>query len=143
MNLFKKKNQPTEDKAETENGGRNLCILGLGALIIAIVTTSISLKIYHDTGDVYLDRSRPGFISDDEKNEEKENTKETFSDEGEIDAKVLDEYLKSLDKMRKKADDYSRDFAVDPLTDHELGIELTDEEPSDETEGSDTGEVAN
>lgn len=137
MTFFKnhKKQSPDEQGEAPQNGGRNLCILGICALIVAIITTSISLKIYHDTGDVYLDRSRPGFISDEEKHHTEKNIKETFSEDGEIDAKVLDEYLQKLEQMRKKSDDYIKDFATDPLSDHQLGIEATDEsEDSSEVE---------
>lgn len=138
MTFFKnhKKQSPDEQGEAPQNGGRNLCILGIGALIVAIITTSISLKIYHDTGDVYLDRSRPGFISDEEKRQTEENIKETFSEDGEIDAKVLDEYLQKLEQMRKKSDDYIKDFTTNPLSDDQLGIEATDEsEDSSEVEG--------
>lgn len=137
MTFFKnhKKQSPDEQSEAPQNGGRNLCILGICTLIVAIITTSISLKIYHDTGDVYLDRSRPGFISDEEKHQTEENIKETFSEDGEIDAKVLDEYLQKLEQMRKKSDDYIKDFAVNPLSDNQLGIEATDEsEDSSEVE---------
>ncbi len=137
MTFFKNhKKQSSKEQGEApQNGGRNLCILGICALIVAIITTSISLKIYHDTGDVYLDRSRPGFISDEEKHHTEKNIKETFSEDGEIDAKVLDEYLQKLEQMRKKSDDYIKDFATDPLSDHQLGIEATDEsEDSSEVE---------
>lgn len=137
MIFFKdhKKQSSKEQGEAPQNGGRNLCILGICALIVAIITTSISLKIYHDTGDVYLDRSRPGFISDEEKHHTEKNIKETFSEDGEIDAKVLDEYLQKLEQMRKKSDDYIKDFATDPLSDHQLGIEATDEsEDSSEVE---------
>ena len=137
MTFFKnhKKQSPDEQGEAPQNGGRNLCILGIGALIVAIITTSISLKIYHDTGDVYLDRSRPGFISDEEKHQIGENIKETFSEDGEIDAKVLDEYLQKLEQMRKKSDDYIKDFTTNPLSDDQLGIEATDEsEDSSEVE---------
>ena len=137
MTVFRnhKKQSPDEQGEAPQNGGRNLCILGIGALIVAIITTSISLKIYHDTGDVYLDRSRPGFIPDEEKHQTEENIKETFSEDGEIDAKVLDEYLQKLEQMRKKSDDYIKDFTTNPLSDDQLGIEATDEsEDSSEVE---------
>ena len=129
---FKKDNGKAAKEENQENGGRNLCILGFGALIIAIITTSISLKIYHDTGDIYLDRSRPGFISEDEKNNKEDNVKETFSDEGEINSETLDEYLESLEKMRQKIDVYDNDFSSDVLTDFQLNIEPI-EENSEET----------
>ena len=64
-----------------------------------------------------------------------ENIKETFSEDGEIDAKVLDEYLQKLEQMRKKSDDYIKDFTTNPLSDDQLGIEATDEsEDSSEVE---------
>ena len=43
-------------------GGRNLVLLGVGAITIALITTSISLYFY-SKGDIYIDRSRPGYIS--------------------------------------------------------------------------------
>ena len=39
-------------------GGRHLAILGAGAILIAGVTTGISLMVYRNSGDIYLDRSR-------------------------------------------------------------------------------------
>ena len=137
MILFKsKKNtKPEEEKEEQQNGGRNLCILGLGALIIAIITTSISLKIYHDTGDIYLDRSRPGYIFEDEKHSEKDDVKESFSSDGDINTEALDEYLESLNKMCQKVDEYGEDFANDSLSDLQLGIDSADM-PTEESETS-------
>ena len=38
-------------------GGRHLAILGAGAILIAGVTTGISLMVYRNSGDIYLDRS--------------------------------------------------------------------------------------
>ena len=45
-------------------GGRNLLILGIISVLIAVTTTGVSLAIYHYSGDIYLDRSRPGFLPD-------------------------------------------------------------------------------
>ena len=47
-------------------GSRNLVILGSVACLIAAVTTSIELVIYRNSGDIYLDRSRPGFLTDED-----------------------------------------------------------------------------
>ncbi|MBR1939350.1 hypothetical protein IJ847_01290, partial [Candidatus Saccharibacteria bacterium] len=56
------------------HGGRNLILLFVIASTIALSTTAISLSIYRATGDIYLDRSRPGYIAEDEKhNEEDDN----------------------------------------------------------------------
>ena len=56
-----------EDSKEKKpiHGGRNLVLLGIGAITIALITTSISLYFY-GKGDIYIDRSRPGYISEDE-----------------------------------------------------------------------------
>ncbi len=96
------------------NGGRNLIILGIAAIIIAISTTGFSLWIYRQN-DIYLDRSRPGFISEGEKNEEE--SIETFSEEGEITRSVLDKYLEELDYVSEKIDGLSEAFSSGPLDD--------------------------
>ena len=66
MNSEPTANNPQEpqktDKPQTVKGGRNLFLLGIIATSVALLTTFISLKIYHDSGDIYLDRSRPGFL---------------------------------------------------------------------------------
>ena len=49
------------------------------SVIIAIATTTISLIIYRATGDIYLDRSRPGYIAEDEKHTKEDDNKETES----------------------------------------------------------------
>ena len=55
-------NNSRPPKSSPSLGGRNLVFLGLGAVLIATLTTSISLYLYHESGDIYLDRSRPGFL---------------------------------------------------------------------------------
>ena len=42
-------------------GGWNLVILGAASILIALVTTGVSLAIYKFSGDIYLDRSAPDF----------------------------------------------------------------------------------
>ncbi len=117
MRFFKKR----KNEEEQIRGGRNLIILGVGASAIALISTAISLKIYHDTGDVYLDRSRPGFISDDEKND-KEETENTFSDSGELSAEDIEEYAKQIRDLRKKINAHGDDFTAESLSDEQLGI---------------------
>ena len=112
----------------TIHGGRNLMILGFAAFVIAAATTVASLQIYHVTGDIYLDRSRPGYIFDDEKHNEEDDQKETFSNEGEVNAGTIEEYTKELDKIIKRIDDSADDFAPEPLSDDSLGINEEAEE---------------
>ena len=42
--------------------GARVVILGVVAIMIAVATTGVSLAVYHNSGDIYLDRSRPGFL---------------------------------------------------------------------------------
>ncbi len=113
-------------------GGRNLVILGVASLLIAVTTTGVSLAVYHSSGDIYLDRSRPGFLPDEEEIEKEENKDNQenyiFSETGPIDAETLDEYLKQLRVEIKSLEDFKRPFDPDSMSDSSLGI------PEDDTE---------
>ena len=115
-----------DDKERTdrrERGGRNLVLLGVFATLIAIVTTGVSLVIYHNSGDIYLDRSRPGFLPDEEEAEEEKVEEDyVFSRSGKITAEVLDELLKNLDLEVQTIDSYNDQFNEGVLSDDRLGI---------------------
>ncbi|MBR3176484.1 hypothetical protein IKF25_00725 [Candidatus Saccharibacteria bacterium] len=113
-------------------GRRNLIILAAGSGFIALATTVASLQIYRATGDIYLDRSRPGYIFDDEKHSEEDDQKESFSNEGEITVESLDEYLKELDTVIKRVDDSANDYSPEPLSDDSLGISVDNGEFRDD-----------
>ena len=84
-------------KKKLNKGGRNLILLGIASTIIALITTGASLLIYHNSGDIYLDRSRPGFMPDEEEAEEDAEDEEyNFSKTGPIDLTVLEEYLEKI-----------------------------------------------
>ena len=114
------------------HGARNLFILGVVAISLAVISTAISLYIYHATGDIYLDRSRPGFIFEDETTGDtaSETTTYSFSPDGEINRDTLSEYLDELDKVIEEVDAASSAFSADPLSDESLGI--TSQSASDE-----------
>ena len=59
-----------------EKKNHNLFLLGVGATLIAMLTTGISILIYHYSGDIYLDRSRPGFLPDKEEIESQDEDEE-------------------------------------------------------------------
>ena len=103
---------------------KNLLILGLGSALITFIMTTISLKIYHDSGDIYLDRSRPGFLPEkEEAEEEKDDTDYVFSDSGLITEAVLDEYLSNIKTELDRLNDFSSDpFSDKLLSDDSLGI---------------------
>jgi len=113
---------PKEEKPREIHGGRNLIILGISAIVISLTTTAISLAIYRGTGDIYLDRSRPGYISEDEKRSNSEEKQETFSSEGEVSTETIDEYLEEFDSVKGRIDSLSDSFGSDQLSDDALGI---------------------
>lgn len=105
-------------------GSKNLLILGLGATLITFLTTFVALKIYHDSGDIYLDRSRPGFLPEETEVEaDQDETDFVFSDTGKLTADVLDEYLKNLKLELDRLNDFSSEpFGSTPLSNESLGI---------------------
>lgn len=115
------------------NGGRNLTILGIGAIIIAGVMTTVSLTVYRLSGDIYLDRSRPGFLPDDEEvaSDPDPSTTYTFPDTGELNTADLDQYLKELKAVIDRLDDFDDPYTSEPLSDQSLGIDGATQQPSD------------
>lgn len=107
------------EKNKIKNGGKNLALLGLISILIAFFSVGTSLIIYHNTGDIYLDRSRPGFLPDktevqDEQKSEYKFTDDTKIDQSKID-KFLEEYKKIIDQLQKKETNFSEE-AIDDKT---------------------------
>ncbi|MBR2586897.1 hypothetical protein IKE71_00790 [Candidatus Saccharibacteria bacterium] len=110
MTETKKENATSEPEntSRLSRGGRNLILLGLGATLITFIATFVSLKIYHDSGDIYLDRSRPGFLPEKEETEKDKDPGEyAFPDSGKLTEESLDEYLENLKKELDRLNDYS------------------------------------
>ena len=102
---------------------RNLVILGVVSVLIAIVTTGISLAIYHISGDIYLDRSRPGFLPDEKEIQEEPVVEEyNFSKSGKLTKEIIEEYLEKLGLEVKALDEYEKPFGGEGLSDEVLGI---------------------
>lgn len=108
-------------------GGRNLVILGILSCAIAVGTAGVSLAVYHGTGDIYLDRSRPGFLPDKEEIAEEEEDHGDgdykFVPNGTVTGEVLDEYLKELKEEIDTLNLYENPFDASALSDERLGIE--------------------
>ena len=102
-------------------GGRNLLALGIIAIVIAIATTTLSLVIYHNSGDIYLDRSRPGFLPD-ESEDLRESSKYVFPDSGPITKDSLGEYLEKFNDVIDALDRVEDPFSPTPLSNDSLGI---------------------
>ena len=108
-----------------DKGTRNIIILGIVATVITIILTVISMMIYHNSGDIYLDRSRPGYLPDEEEIEENEKEPEdkyVFSDSGAITDEVIDEFLENLNKNIEGLEKFIEPFAPQSLSDISLGI---------------------
>lgn len=108
----------------TSRGGRNLIILGVGAILITTATTITSLTIYRVSGDIYLDRSRPGYLPDEDEVVEntETNTNYTFPDSGTLTYDDLSEYLDELKKVDDRLSDFPDPYSPSPLSDESLGI---------------------
>lgn len=108
-------------------GGRNLALLGIGAILIATATTSVGLFVYRSSGDIYLDRSRPGYLPDPEEVKEEQNTNPTYSypDNGPLDKAELKTYLEELEKVNDRLKALADPYSPDPLSDESLGIAPT------------------
>lgn len=102
-------------------GGKNLILLGIIATFIAFFTSGISLFLYHNSGDIYLDRSRPGFLP--EKSEPKEETIDyEISDYGPIDTEITAEFVENYDKELEYLESFADPFSADDLSDESLGF---------------------
>ena len=117
----------SKSEKKIERGGKNLVILGVLSVVIAMATTGVALAIYHNSGDIYLDRSRPGFLPDEEEiedeNEEKDGeTEYVFAKDGNLTKEDIEEFLKNLNKEIELIDAYEKPFGSDVLSDEHLGI---------------------
>ncbi|MDO5451544.1 MAG: hypothetical protein Q4F56_00430 [Candidatus Saccharibacteria bacterium] len=107
-------------------GGTNLVILGVASVLIAATTTGISLAIYHNSGDIYIDRSRPGYLPDEEEIEDEEGKELEYRLDrtGKMNIELVEEYLENLGFEVKAIDTYEKPFNQEVLTDEHLGIPL-------------------
>lgn len=122
------------------SGRRNLILLGVTAFLITAVATTVELYVYRVSGDIYLDRSRPGYLPDETEAEEETEAKSsyTYGDTGVLDRKELDEYLKELESVQSHLERLSDPYAPGPLSDESLGIT----ESTEDTGGSGESTVA-
>lgn len=109
---------------KADHGARNLIILGVEAVVIALATTALELWIYRASGDIYLDRSRPGFLPDAEEVEEETeaDSNYTYPENGALDKTELEEYLKELKKVEDTLKKVQNPYGEGALSDKSLGI---------------------
>ena len=118
-------NVDKKDKKGLTAGGRNLVIMAVASMFITLCLTTVSLAIYHYSGDIYLDRSRPGYLPDDievKTEVEDEEGDYKFEKTGPLSPEVLDEYLKKLQIEIDALNDFPNPFGDDALSDQQLGL---------------------
>ena len=107
----------------TSRGGKALIRLGILSTIIAIATTSLSLYLYHASGDIYIDRSRPGFLPEKHESEQIDgNFSYRFSEDGTISEKEINEYLDNIKPIVNTVNETKKPFSKESLSDQSLGI---------------------
>ena len=108
--------------------GRNLVLLGVASIVVSMATTGVSLAIYHNSGDIYLDRSRPGYLPDEQEIEEEDKQEQYIFDKtGKITMEVIDEYLERLQVDVRAIDAYEKPFDENVLSDEKLGIPVIEQ----------------
>lgn len=115
------------EKEDSSKGGRNLVLLATISIFITLSLTTVSLAIYHYSGDIYLDRSRPGYLPDDvemEKEEENEEGEYNFAKSGPLTKEVLEEYLKKMQIEVDALNAYQNPFDEAALSDAQFGLEV-------------------
>ncbi len=105
-------------------GNRRLLVFGVGAIVIAFISAGLSLLVYTISGDLYLDRTRPGFISENEGGAENPPAEQliSFPNDGAVTSGVLEEYLDQLDKLQEDINVDPGAFSGDALSDETLNI---------------------
>ena len=100
----------------------NLLILGLVSTTVALITTAISVYVYHASGDIYLDRSRPGFLPDEKEVESNLKEDYKFSENDEVNNENLENFLKNYKEVLDDLDRVSNPFDGKPLSNESLDI---------------------
>ena len=78
----------------------------------------------HSSGDIYLDRSRPGYLPAPEEVEEEQEINSTYSypDNGPIDKSEFKTYLEELKAINNRLKALADPYSAGPLSDESLGI---------------------
>ena len=118
-------NKEAEVVEKKPNGSRNLVVLGVSSVVIALVTSLVSLYLYHASGDIYLDCSLPDADCPSARANSEENNRDqayVFQDTGNLDEKVIDEYLKEIKNPIERSKKTIETLDDDVLSNESLGI---------------------
>ena len=114
-------------------GSRNLILLGVISTLIAGATTGLSVAIYHYSGDMYLDSSRPGHLPEksEEEDEEQSSEKYVLQDRGPIDEETLKNFLYHYNDQLDRIEAVEAPYSATPLSNESLGIPVELENTDD------------
>lgn len=93
--------------------------LVIGAIVISLIMTAVSLQLYKSSGAAQVDLSRQDYRDVRENIEDINIT--TFSAEGTVEAETVDEFLEIYDAQIAKTK--TNQFKSDALSDTALGLE--------------------
>ena len=103
------------------HGARNLLLLSVFSVVIAVATTVAGLFLYVSSGDIYLDRSLPGLLPEEsEKGGSGREEQYIFPDYGAVNKKALDDFLRYFDRIDTEVEEFKEPFADEPLSDEAL-----------------------
>ena len=102
-----------------------------GVIGLAIVLVLISMRLYYSSDAFRLDLSRPEYVELRSEITKGSETKDAFEAQGSVDEVVLDDFLRryntEADKVLK-----AKAFANDVLSDEQLGLSGSSEQPAAE-----------
>ena len=101
-------------------GARNLAILAVGAVLVAMATTVVGVYLYVSSGDIYLDRSLPGLLPEISEQEDSAEEQFVFNDYGAVNKGVLGDFLKHFGEAEREVRDFKEPFSDAPLSDDSL-----------------------
>lgn len=121
MEQLQDRNDQPDLSSKAESIARNkLLLLIVGAIFIAATMVYISMRLYDISGTAQIDLSRPDYQAVRNKISN-QSTDMSFSSDGPINEKVLEEYRKTYEEQMKQAID-SQSFSGEPLSDEALRI---------------------
>jgi hypothetical protein len=93
-----------------------------GSIVIALLLVTISMALYASSGAAQLDLSRPGYKSVQSKVDQSSGRFESFSSDGQVNKKVVEEF-ETMYKKQTKSVDSANTLSSSALDDQALGID--------------------
>lgn len=112
--------QETE-KATTNFSKHQLTVMLVIVSTIALLLTTVAMSLYHSSGAIQLDLSRPGYSDARKEAAKEEDNFDGFSSRGPIDSSSLSEFESLYDELQEDAESIDA-FSGDALSDRTLQL---------------------